>query len=224
MKIANRTVAGLALVVGLALAATAPAHAMDFGWEAGSGVAKTESRDVGSFTKIDASGATTLEVTAGQSSTTVTVSGDDNVVPLVKTIVSGDTLRIETHDVHHTKLPLVVKVGMPKLAAIDASGASKINVSNLSGGRFALDGSGSTKATVAGSVDKFVVRLSGAGNVDANALATKEADIDGSGASHVEVNASETLTVRISGAGKVLYSGHPTINQSISGAAKIAAK
>jgi hypothetical protein len=224
MKTTNYTVAALALGAGLALAAAAPAQAFDFAWEAGSGVAKTESRDVGSFTRIEASGATTLEVNAGQTATTVSVSGDDNVVSRVRTVVSGDTLHIETHDVHRTNLPLVVKIGMPKLAGIDASGASKISVSNLSGGRFALEGSGSTKATVAGSVDKFVVRLSGAGNVDANALNAKEADIDGSGASHVEVNASETLTVRISGAGKVLYSGHPNINQSISGAGKIAAK
>src|SRR5580658_6714022 len=124
MNITNRYLASLVLGAGLAFAAAAPAQALDFGWESGSGVAKTETRDVGNFTKIDASGATTLEVTAGQSSTTVTVSGDDNVVPHVRTVVSGDTLHIETSDVHHTKLPLVVKIGMPKLAAIDVSGAS----------------------------------------------------------------------------------------------------
>jgi hypothetical protein len=204
-----------------ALLLAAPLTASAF-FESGSGVPKTETRAVGNFTRIEVSGATVLEVTAGQSATTLTVSGDDNIVPLVKTEVSGSTLSIGTEGIHNTKLPLVVKIGLPKLVAIEASGATKITASNLSGEHFELEGSGATKAVLTGAVDRLMVNVSGAGHVEAAGLAAKMADIDTSGAGNVQVNASDKLKVSISGAGKVTYTGNPVITQHISGAGKIA--
>jgi hypothetical protein len=226
MHTAIRTLSipGVIAAAALALVPALPAHALGLGIEFGSGVNKTETRNVGSFSRIEASGATELEITAGQTATVVTVSGDDNMVPLVKTTVSGNVLIIKTDNVENTKLPLVVKIGMPKLAAIEAFGASKISAVNLTGQRFELVGSGSTKATIGGTVDNLVIKLSGAGRVDAGGLAAREAEIRSSGASTVEVNASDKLSVHISGAGKVTYLGHPAITQHISGAGNIAAK
>ena len=193
-------------------------------FEFGSGIERTETRMPGKFTKIEASGSTILDVTAGHSATLVVVSGDDNIVPLVRTTVVGDVLKIKTEGRHSTKLPLVVKVTMPKLVAIAASGASKISAANLSGERFKLEGSGSTKATVGGAVETLVISLSGAGQVDAAALAAKNAEIDTSGAGKVDINASDKLQVSISGAGIVTYLGNPVVSRSISGAGKIIAK
>jgi hypothetical protein len=212
------------VAAALALAPTRPAHAFDCGYESGSGVQKTETRNVSNFARIETAGAVTLEIAVGPSPTSVVISGDDNVVPRVKTTVSGGVLQIRTEGVHHTKLPMRVKIAMPKLLAIETSGASQINVVNISGERFELDSSGSTKAVIGGTVDKLVLRLSGAGEVDAGGLVAKDADIDGKGASSVEVNATDKLSVRISGASEVTYLGHPAITQNISGAGKIAAK
>jgi putative autotransporter adhesin-like protein len=188
----------------------------------GSGVSKSENRTPGNFTRIEASGSTILEITAGQSSTVVTVTGDDNIVPLVNTTVSGDVLHISTEGIHRTNLPLVVKIGLPTLSGIHASGASKISAINLKGDHFDLDGSGSTKATIGGAVGRLGIKVSGAGHVDAGGLAVKDADVSTSGAGNVEVNASDKLAVRISGAGKVMYHGHPAVTEHISGAGKVA--
>ena len=190
----------------------------------GSGVEKIETRNVGAFTKIETSGAITLQVTAGQSATAVVVSGDDNVVTILKTTVTGDVLRIKAAESYNNKLLLLVKIGMPRLIAIDASGATKISVSNIDGERFDLEASGATTATLGGKVGKFSVSVSGAGRVDAGALAAKNADVSVSGAGKVEVNASDKLAVEISGAGTVIYAGSPVITKSISGVGKVSKK
>jgi hypothetical protein len=52
----------------------------------GSGVSKTESRSVGSFSKIDLSGSPDVEVAVGPA-TSVSVTADDNIVPIIETTV-----------------------------------------------------------------------------------------------------------------------------------------
>jgi hypothetical protein len=199
------------------LAAPLPASA----FVNGSGVAKTQTRMPGPFTKIEISGAFVLEVTSGQSSAIILVSGDDNVVPLVKTTVSGELLKIRMDERYTTKLPLVVKIGMPRLAAVSASGAAKVNAANLGGPRFELKGSGAVKATLGGRVDELSIDISGAARIDAIALAARKATVSVSGAGTVEVNAAEKLDVRLSGSGRVGYLGNPAITKSISGAGRI---
>lgn len=208
------------LAAACLLAIPLQAHA----FTTGSGIAKSETRTPGKFTKIETSGAITVEVTAGQSATILLVSGDDNLLPLLQTTVAGDVLKIRMDESNTRKVPLVVKIAMPKLTAIDASGASRISVTGLNGERFALDGSGGTKAVLGGKIDKFAVDLSGAGRVDAFALEAKTATISISGAGHVDINASEKLDLKVSGAGKVIYMGRPAITKSISGAAKVQAR
>jgi hypothetical protein len=224
MQTRIRQLSSSTFVVASALALALQAHALDVRAQSGSGVQKAETRNVGNFNRIETSGALALEITIGPAPVSVVVSGDDNIVLRVKTTVSGGVLQIRTDGVRHTKLPLQVKISLPKLVAIETAGSIQMNVFNLSGERFDLDSSGSTQAVIGGAVDKLVLRLSGAGQVDAGGLIVKDADIDGEGASNVEVNASDKLSVKISGAGEVIYIGRPAITQRISGAGKIQAK
>jgi hypothetical protein len=56
-------------------------------------------------------------------------------------------------------------------------------------------------------------------------LQTKTATISSTGASHAEVNVSQSLKVSITGAGKVVYSGTPAkVEKHISGAGSIHSK
>jgi hypothetical protein len=66
-----------------------------------------------------------------------------------------------------------------------------------------------------------VIRLSGAGDIDALGLkaATTEANISGAG--NVKVWATNELKANISGAGSIQYKGDPKIQQSISGAGSV---
>ena len=57
----------------------------------GSGVAKREARDVGPFSGVDVSATLEASVTIG-AETSVTIEGDDNLVPLIKTEVRDGRL------------------------------------------------------------------------------------------------------------------------------------
>ena len=84
----------------------------------GSGVAKEEIRAVGPCDGIDVQSALSAVVTAGPAAS-VTIRGDDNLVPLVETEVEGSTLhaRMRPNTNSTTKLPLELVVTLPRLAA-----------------------------------------------------------------------------------------------------------
>ena len=188
---------------------------------AGSGVAKTEARDVGSFTEIEVSGAVRLDVELGPK-TSVEVTGDDNIVPLLLTKVEGSALRIYTKQSVRPKVDIVVKVVVPALTALRSSGATNVTLAGLTGPALSLDLSGASKLSAKGKVGKLAVHVSGAGKVHTDALEATDASVDVSGAAYVEVRAKDSLAVTISGAGKVVYSGDPKdVAKSVSGAGRI---
>ena len=89
----------------------------------------------------------------------------------------------------------------------------------------AVDSSGASKIKIAGETSKFTAETSGASKIDAEDLKIGDADIDGSGASHVEINVSGELTADLSGASKVIYSGTPTaVHKKTSGAGSVSQK
>lgn len=188
---------------------------------AGSGVAKTESRDIGSFTGIEVSGAVQLDVEVG-AKTSVEVTGDDNILPLLFTKVEADTLRIYTKESVRPKVDIVVKVVVPVLTSLKSSGATDVTLVGLAGPALSVDLSGASKLTAKGKVDKLTVNVSGAGKVHTDALDASVVSVDVSGAAYVEVRAKDSLAVSISGAGKVVYSGDPkTVAKDVSGAGRI---
>jgi hypothetical protein len=192
----------------------------------GSGTSATETREVEAFERIDLSGAFTVVIHVDPSAPRkLTLTADDNLLELIRTRVDGAELEIgmapSTKIV--TKTQIRVEIWTPSLTGIEASGATKLEVAGLHGERFVLDASGASDATLGGAVDRLEVDMSGAGKLDARALAAKQVEIDLSGAGGAMVSASETLDVDISGAGKVTYYGSPTISQDISGAGKLEA-
>jgi hypothetical protein len=105
---------------------------------------------------------------------------------------------------------------------LDFAGACKLRLRDLQASAVHLDGSGSIKAEVSGSVGRQSIELSGAGSYDGAGLVSDEAAVDVSGAGKVVINARKTLAVEISGAGVVEYIGEPKLRQSISGFGKVA--
>ena len=89
----------------------------------GSGTAKTETRNVSGFKKVDAGGAINVEI-AVQKDFSVTVEADDNLLTNIKTEVSGNTLKIYSEDRISPKTKIKVVISMPAIEALDVSGAS----------------------------------------------------------------------------------------------------
>lgn len=207
----------------------------------GSGISMTERRTVAEYDQIELRGIGTVEITAGELSE-LEVSGDDNVVPLIRTDVVDRRLVIRTEKEVRPVAPLVIRGATPDVVAASCSGAGDIRISGvqneskvrliISGaGNLTFSGSvGGLHAAVSGAGDirlagtantaEFVV--SGAGDIQAADLQAKRVKARVSGAGDVTLNAGEALDASVSGAGDIRYTGDAKeISQKVSGVGSI---
>jgi hypothetical protein len=190
----------------------------------GSGTSKTEKRNVTGFTKIDASGAVSVEVAVGNAFA-VEVQADDNLLANIKTETSGDTLKIYSEDRISPKTQVLIKVSMPEIENFEVSGASSGNLTNVKADDLELKASGASKIKIVGTANKLSADATGASTIDAEGLQTGSAEVEASGASKASVAATDDLNIDASGASKIIYIGDPkNLKQNSSGASSITKK
>jgi hypothetical protein len=206
----------------------------------GSGNAVTEPRPVSGFQAIALRGAIDLVVRqAGREG--VQVRADDNVAPLVQTVVEGSgdarTLRIQfkAGESVRTKTPVVVTVDVVKLSAVASSGSGDVRIEALETPALTLSISGSSDArlerldteqlsiSIAGSGDvqargraaRLDVSIAGSGDVQARELAAGDVSVSISGSGDASLTAQKTLSVSIAGSGNVEYGGGATLAKHV---------
>lgn len=186
----------------------------------GSGVAKMETRELSAFEAIDLSGVGRLEVAVGKAGP-LTLTTDDNLLPLVITEVRENRLVIRESERINPQTPLVISVATPKLSGVEVSGAAHCIVKDLSGDSFEASVSGAGTVEAAGAVKSLSVSISGAGDVKAFDLKCEQAEVSLGGAGAAEINAARSLKAGISGVGRVTYMGEPAVEKSVTGAGRI---
>ena len=190
----------------------------------GSGSVAVETRDIKGFNGVDASGIFQVEIVA-QKDFGVEVEADDNLIPFINTEVRNGILHIETKGKLATENGLKVRISAPDIESIDASGVSKVTLTDLKNAELRVDTSGASKIRVTGETGKISVNVSGASSVDADSLRAETADVDATGASRVSVFATGTLRADASGASKLVYGGDPkNIEKSTTGASSVREK
>lgn len=212
--------------------------------EKGSGNVIEETRKVEDFTAIELDYPAQVYVTQGDK-VSLTIEGEDNLLPGLKTTVRNDTLRIyyEPEDgqyVRSTKA-VVIHVVVKDLNDVEFDGAGELNVDQLetdelhisvSGAgslklkemqikdlSIDLSGAGSVNAT--GEADNLDLTISGFGSFNGKDLHNKTANIQLSGAGSATVWVDDELDAAISGAGSVNYYGSPDVTKNISGAGSV---
>ena len=189
----------------------------------GSGQLASESRPVTGFTKVELSGTgdLTIEKTGTES---LAISAEDNLLPLLTSEVSGDTLVLGTKrntEIVTTK-PINYALTVKDLTGLTLSGSGNIRVSNLSTTRLTTKISGSGTITASGTADDQDLDISGSGRYQADQLASKTVSEGISGSGTASVLVSDALDVRISGSGTLTYTGDPTrVTQDVSGSGKL---
>ena len=182
----------------------------------GSGVSKTETREVGTFDEIGFTGGGSLEINVGKK-TPLTITGDDNLLPLIHTSVQDGRLTIQPVESIEPKTPLVFTVGTADLTVFDCSGAAKAIVSGVKNETFKINLSGAGLIKATGQTGRFELSLSGAANVEADDLIAREVIADLSGAGKADVHATVILKATVSGTGIIRYQGDPKVEKSVSG-------
>ncbi len=192
---------------------------------AGSGQLATQSRQVSGFTSVELTGVGELSI--DQTGTeSLTVSAEDNLLPLLTSRVEGDTLILgkkpNTRIV--TSKPITYTLTMKDITGLAVSGSGTINAPKLTTAALRIEISGSGVITTAGNVDDQSLEISGSGRYLADGLTsnTTTAEISGSGTGNVV--ASNALDVKISGSGTLTHSGNPQVSQTVSGSGKLIKK
>ncbi|HZU36529.1 MAG TPA: head GIN domain-containing protein [Gemmataceae bacterium] len=211
------------IVVLLVLALAAGGCAIHLGEPAvqGSGVAKTEKRNVAQFERIDVNGAVEVEYKAGPASP-VEVTTDDNLLALVITEIQGDTLHLYTKGNTSSRLGIKIKLSAPALKELKVNGASRGTLTGLAGKEVRLEANGAGQITATGKADRLEIECSGASHVQAAKMPARSVTVSANGASTAEVHADEELHATASGASTIRYTGSPAkVQRDVSGASHV---
>jgi hypothetical protein len=191
----------------------------------GSGNVVRERRNLGDFNSVEAGGAFLVEVTIGPEFS-VEVEGDDNLVPLVDTVVRGDgVLHIESHKGYRSKNKIKIHITAPDLRGANASGAAQVTVNGINNEKFAIESSGGSRVNVTGKTGMLSVDISGGAKVLASELIATDGNVDSSGGATTEVNVTNHLNAEASGGSRIYYTGTPAkVDSNTSGGARVSQK
>ena len=177
--------------------------------ERGSGVARSETREIAEFRSIHVEGAGTLVVVVspGQAARTLEISADDNLLGIIATEVRDGVLEISPSSSMSQLSDMRLKVAVPALEGIHLEGANRLDLTLDTAGDFDLHVEGASRVKAAGKVGNLVLHSEGAGNIDAAELVARAVDVHIEGAGKARVHATESLKAHIEGAGVITYAG-----------------
>jgi len=217
----------------------------------GSGDLETKQFDFSDFTKIDISSAFEFEIIKSDSYD-ISITADDNLFEHIRVSKEGEALKIGLKTIS-IRWPATLKaeITMPQLRGlnlsgatrctvsgfsskenldVDVSGASSLDLVDISAGDVKFDVSGASKVTgdittgdtefdvsgastvqLEGSAGDIVVEASGASRVKLAGFTVNNADVNLGGASTSTVNLAGRLDADLSGASKLSYIGEPTM-------------
>lgn len=186
----------------------------------GDGEIKTEERSISDFSKVVVKGAYEIKWSSGKPA--LKLSADENLLPLIKTAVSGHTLQVDSkEDLAPTK-SITIILCSGSLADMRLSGGKSFKASQIAGHELKIESSGAWDISVEGSISKLEANLAGASKLNAKSLQTQTAKLSLLGASDAHVTVTDALKVSVIGACSVIYSGNPkTVETNVIGAGSI---
>lgn len=212
---------------------------------AGSGVVRSETREVGEFQAISIDYPADINIRQGNAES-VTIDAEDNLLPQLSTDVRNGTLHFENSernwqtrvnptekilvtitvvDLNEVRLPTAGQMLIQGLETdsltVSVSGAGDVALTELSAQNldFSLSGTGSINAD--GSTNNLQLRISGLGSFNSGDLQSQDANVQISGAGSATVWVEQSLDARISGAGSIEYYGNPNVTEQISGVGNV---
>jgi hypothetical protein len=234
--------AACALAAATAMSAT-PALAFDWSFGKGeqvqgNGKVKRQAREVGHFNGLALALPGQVEVRSGNSEG-VSIETDDNLLPLIETVVEDGTLKIRNKNrvnIRTRNLKIVVQTrGVDRLAL---AGSGSIDADRVSGSRIQFDvgGSGSIRVgkaegesisvNLGGSGDLKVddggarslsATIGGSGTIDMTRVRVDKASVTLAGSGDATVWVRNSLDMSVAGSGDVNYYGDPQVSKTVVG-------
>jgi len=238
---ARRTLLAACIAAGVAAAAQVAAAPWNWGGEQvqGSGRVVKQARQVGNFNGLSLGLPGHLELRIGNSEG-VTIEADDNLLPLIETVVENGSLKIRPNkrnlNLQSKSIRIVVQArsierlslgGSGSIDAdalrarkldVDLGGSGSIRLKGVESDMLAvsLGGSGDLQAS-GGNIGKLTVSIGGSGDVDLGRVQAKSASVTIAGSGEATVWPRNELSATIAGSGDVNYYGDPQISKSTVG-------
>jgi hypothetical protein len=197
------------LVVGVAAAVALVTGATGCSSTPGSGIHRSETRSVAKFDEIDL---TTVDaqivVDESAPGDKIEITGDDNLVPLVRIAVDGRRLVVKVDDEIDRRLPLSLVIRAPRITRLDAV-SSDVSLEVKADTLLTVNAAGDSHLTVRGSVARLDANLAGKASLEARELSARDVEIDAAGSSSASVCATANLDADVAGESDVRYYCNP---------------
>ncbi len=244
-SIARRTLLAACIAASLGVAVQAGAAPWSWGGEQvqGSGRIVKQARQVSGFTGLSLAVPGRVELRIGDSEG-VTIEADDNLLPLLETVVDGGTLRIRPSkrnlNLQSKSIRIVVQArsierlslgGSGSIEAdplrarridLDLGGSGRINLKGVDAETVSVSLGGSGDVQVGGgTAGKVSVSIGGSGDVDMGRVQATTASVSLAGSGDATVWPRERLSVSMAGSGDVHYYGDPQVSKSTVGSGEV---
>ena len=173
LAVAGVLVAAVVAVI-VVIATAGPHEGPSASSTGGSGVWVTDQREVAPFTEVELAGANTVVIHVGMP-LSVAVTGDDNLVGRVTTVVRAGRLVIDNTGSFKTKAPMHVAVSVPSLDGVELGGAGTVTVDGVTGADFHADLAEDGTLVVSGTVQGVMAVLGGTSTLDLHDLLATDA-------------------------------------------------
>lgn len=171
----------------------------------GSGVSKTETRDVQPYHRVEVEDALDVTLT-DRAPETVSITADDNLVEHITTeVVDGALIiRVKDHEWLSARTTVAIEVSRVPVHEVGASGASHVKAGGgIACGRVAVSASGASVIELDAVVgEELVIWASGASHVSTKELKVGKTELKLSGASKLDATGGTlgALAAELSGA------------------------
>ena len=238
----RRLLGAITLAAAAVVLSPAPALA---GWSfgkseqvQGSGRVKAETRQVSGFKGLALGLPGQVEVRTG-SSEGLSIETDDNLLPLIETVVEGRTLEIRNKKgVNIKPRSLKIVVQTRGLESLSLGGSGSIAADRVAGSRMQFDIGGSGRVTVGrlegesigvnlgcsgdlkvneGSARSVSANIGGSGNVDLARVRVDRASVTVAGSGDVTLWVRDSLSTTVAGSGDINYYGDPQVSKTTLG-------
>lgn len=190
---------------------------------AGDGRVASEQRQVATLAGLDVSGPMQVDVRVG-GKPGLQVEAESNLLPMIRSDVSGDTMRIWVDGKIKPSQPIRISYSAPQLSHLRATGSGRLDVSGLNGAPLTFVKTGSGKSVLSGNVGSFDVRSTGSGTIDALGLRSTgaNANLTGSGRIMLGQVHGDQLNAHVRGSGDIEAAGAvQTLNASVHGSGDV---
>lgn len=151
----------------------------------------------------------------------VVITGDDNVVPLIKVEPYGHVLKIRMPGIF-INATARVQVDSPDISSASAIGSGPLELRNLNAKDFKVSSDGAGNVTVSGACENLELILTGSGDIDASKLKCTAASVLLEGAGNATVAPKQHLQVSLTGSGNVICIGKPpSVTKEIKGSGRL---